>query len=136
MGDRYELLPIVINAILYKKIIAHIGGGEATKGLIDEQIRNMVTKAAHLHLPHPKYIQKILNMGEESKRIFNVGSLSVDGIKKIKKLSKQEVFKRLSLRRGKPIVLMTYHPVTLEDKISDKKQIENLLSVLENLILI
>ena len=55
LGDRYELLPIVINAILYKKIIAHIGGGEATKGLIDEQIRNMVTKAAHLHFTMEKH---------------------------------------------------------------------------------
>ncbi len=132
LGDRYELLPIILNAILFRKIIVHIGGGEATQGLIDEQVRNMVTKASHLHFTSSEtYSKKILHMGEERKRIFNVGSLSIDGIKKVKKLSKDKIYQQLSISKKKPIVLMTYHPVTLENRISDKEQINNLLDVLE-----
>ena len=37
LGDRYELIPVILNSILYNKLIVHIGGGEATQGLIDEQ---------------------------------------------------------------------------------------------------
>ena len=49
LGDRYERLPIILNSILYKKPIIHLHGGEITEGLIDEQIRHMISKAAHLH---------------------------------------------------------------------------------------
>ena len=49
LGDRIELLPIVHAAIIFRKPIIHIHGGEVTEGALDEQIRHMITKASHIH---------------------------------------------------------------------------------------
>lgn len=126
LGDRYELIPIILNSILYKKIIAHIGGGETTTGLIDEQIRGMISKASHLHFTTSKNSsQKLISMGENKKRIFNTGSLSIDYIKQITKIKKNKIIKQYGLDNNLPIVLFTYHPVTLEFKTSVSEQIEN-----------
>ena len=44
LGDRYEILAMANVATIYKILIAHIHGGEATEGLIDEAIRHSITK--------------------------------------------------------------------------------------------
>ncbi|MDZ7742748.1 MAG: UDP-N-acetylglucosamine 2-epimerase [Bacteroidota bacterium] len=86
-GDRYELLPIVQAAIIYHKPIIHIHGGEATQGAIDEQIRHMITKAAHIHFAScEEYAQNIRKMGEESWRVFNTGALAVENMQEISSL--------------------------------------------------
>ena len=132
LGDRYELIPIILNAILFRKIIAHIGGGEATQGLIDEQVRNMISKAAHIHFTTTKkYASKLIKIGEQKKRIFNVGSLSIDGIHKVKKKSKDEIYRKYGFNRNLPIVILTYHPVTLEFALSHNKQIKNCFDALK-----
>lgn len=131
LGDRYELIPIIFNSILYNKLIVHIGGGEATQGLIDEQVRNMISKAAHIHFTTTKkYANKLLKIGEQRKRIFNVGSLSIDGIFRVKKTSKNEIYKKYGFDKNLPIVILTYHPVTLEFGVSPSQQIENCFNAL------
>lgn len=49
LGDRIERLPIINTAIIYRKLIFHLHGGEITEGAIDDQVRHMITKASHLH---------------------------------------------------------------------------------------
>lgn len=133
LGDRYELLAIVSNAIIFKKPIIHLHGGEITEGAIDEQIRHMVTKASHIHCAAcEEYAQNIINMGEEKWRVHNVGALSVDNIKSIPKLPKYKLFKTLNLDPNKDTILLTYHPVTLEFNISPIQQIKNLFEALNN----
>ena len=93
LGDRFEKLAIVNNAIIYNKPIIHLHGGEVTEGVIDNQIRNMITKASHLHfVVCEQYRNNIINMGEDKKRVFNFGSLAVDNIKTVKKISKKNYF--------------------------------------------
>lgn len=131
LGDRFELLAIVTNAILFKKPIIHIHGGERTEGIIDEQIRHMITKAAHIHFATcEEYAENIRRMGESAWRVHNVGALSVDNIVQMKKISKSKLFDSLNLSDGKPVILMTYHPVTLEFEISPLQQIMNIFSAL------
>ncbi|MFQ5771926.1 MAG: UDP-N-acetylglucosamine 2-epimerase, partial [bacterium] len=133
LGDRFELLAIVANAILFKKPIIHIHGGEKTEGSIDEQIRHMLTKAAHIHfVASDEYARNIRQMGEPPWRIYNTGSLAVDNIKHNKKIDKAELFQELNLDVHKPTVLMTYHPVTLEFNISPIDQIKNAFSALKS----
>tara|TARA_B100001741_G_C16547679_1_gene597673 strand:- start:1277 stop:2434 length:1158 start_codon:yes stop_codon:yes gene_type:complete len=133
LGDRYEIIPIILNAILFKKIIVHIGGGESTQGLIDDQIRGMISKSAHIHFTSSSvYSKKLLGLGEESKRIFNVGSLSVDALKEVKKISKNQLLRIYKLDNLKPIAILTYHPVTLEFGISIEKQIKNMFQALSS----
>jgi len=132
LGDRFEVLSVVINAILFKKPIIHISGGEKTEGLIDEQIRHMITKAAHLHFASCKeYGKNIRRMGEPAWRIHNTGSLNVDNMARAEKASKQKLYSDLGLYPGKRIALMTYHPVTLEYYISPGQQIKNVFDALK-----
>lgn len=131
IGDRFELLPIINTAIIFKKPIIHIHGGEESQGAIDEQIRHMITKAAHIHFVSCReYAANIRKMGEQEWRIFNVGALGIDNIVKNKKIPKSDLFKQLKLDKNKQTVLMTYHPVTLEYKISSLKQIKNVFNAL------
>ena len=133
LGDRYELLPIIQTAIIFRKVIIHIHGGERTEGAIDEQIRHIITKAAHIHFAAcEEYAQNIKKLGEPKQRVFNTGALAVDNMKKINNLSKQELFINLKLKTDMPTVLLTYHPVTLEFETSPKEQIVNLFEALEN----
>ena len=132
LGDRYELLPIVTCAILYNKKIVHIGGGEKTLGIIDEQVRNMVSKSAHLHFTSNKYFKKqLINMDENYRSIFNVGSLSTENIKKIKRIDKKNLFQKFKIDIKLPLILMTYHSTTLEFNVSVKEQINNIFKALE-----
>lgn len=133
LGDRFELLAVVTNAILYKKPIIHIHGGEITNGVIDEQIRHMVTKAAHLHFTSCKtHADNIKKMAEQKWRIYNTGALAVDNIKRVRKSSKKMLFQQLNLDITKPVALMTYHPVTLEFQLSSGQQIQNVFQALES----
>lgn len=131
LGDRYELLSIVQAAIIFGKPIIHIHGGEITQGAIDEQIRHMITKASHIHFAAcDEYTKNIRNMGEEQWRVFNTGSLAIENIKDIGYINKEELFTNIGLSIDKNTVLMTYHPVTLENAISTNNQINNLFEAL------
>lgn len=131
LGDRFELLSIVTCAILFNKPIIHLHGGEITKGAIDEQVRHMITKAAHLHFVScDQYAENIRRMAEPAWRIFNTGALAVDNMTGIEKISKKDLFKELQLKIDLPTILMTYHPVTLEQNISVNKQMDNIFKTL------
>jgi len=133
LGDRFEILAIVSSAILFKKPIIHLHGGEATEGLIDEQIRHMITKGAHLHFASCEdYAKNIRKMGEPDWRIYNTGALGIDNIVKNERLPKKTLFAELGLDENKRLAIMTYHPVTLEFDISPPDQIQNVLSALED----
>ena len=91
LGDRFELLPAGIAATFAKIPIAHIHGGETTTGVFDEAIRHSITKMSWWHFVAAKeYEKRVIQLGENPKRVFNVGGLGVDAIKKAKLLSKKE----------------------------------------------
>lgn len=134
LGDRYELLSIVSNAIIFRRPIVHIHGGERTEGAIDEQIRHMITKASHIHFAAcEEYAQNIISMGEEPWRVYNTGALAIDNIKRIPKKSKEELFRQLNLNPLKDVALVTYHPVTLESDVSTIIQVKNMFESLKGL---
>ena len=133
LGDRYEILAAVIAALFAKIPIAHIHGGETTQGAYDEAIRTSITKMAWWHFVAAKEYQKrVIQLGEDSERVFNVGGLGVDAIKKTKLLSKKELIKNTGIQFRKKNLLVTYHPVTLEKQTS-QKHFQVLLDVLQEL---
>lgn len=133
LGDRFELLPIINAAIIFRKPIIHIHGGERTEGALDEQVRHMITKAAHIHFcASEDYRKNILRMGEESWRVHNVGALSIDNIRKFSLLTKEELYEDIGLNANKKTVLCTYHPVTNDKQISCSRQVLNLFKALES----
>jgi len=49
IADRYEMLAPASVALALRTPIAHIEGGEISQGAIDDQVRNAITKMAHIH---------------------------------------------------------------------------------------
>ncbi|GKX65524.1 UDP-N-acetylglucosamine 2-epimerase [Inconstantimicrobium mannanitabidum] len=133
LGDRYEIFAAAATAMSMNIPIAHISGGEITEGAIDEQIRHAITKMSHIHFPGAQiYAQNIINMGEESWRVFNVGDPGIENIKITKFLNKEELKRQLGIDIDEDTLLITYHPVTLEiNELS--YQIENLLNSLNTI---
>ncbi len=131
LGDRYELFSAVLSAFFLKITLAHIHGGEKTVGALDDSIRHAITKLSHIHFPATEiYKKRIIQLGENANNVFNVGSLSVENIKNIKFLDRNEIFKRLGLDSEKKLLLVTYHPTTL-GKHNANEEIELLLHSLK-----
>ena len=87
LGDRYELLPIAAAAMNYRIPISHLHGGETTEGAIDECIRHAITKMSYLHFTSCEaYRQRVIQLGESPDRVFNVGAIGVENIKKCQRI--------------------------------------------------
>jgi GDP/UDP-N,N'-diacetylbacillosamine 2-epimerase (hydrolysing) len=131
LGDRYELLGCAIAATIFRVPITHLHGGEITSGAYDDSIRHSISKLSHLHFPvHEKYRNRLIQLGESPKTIFNYGALGAHSIKNINFKSKVELERELKIKLDKKIFLITFHPTTLE-KSKSKFQILNLLSALK-----
>lgn len=133
LGDRFEAFAAATAAMVSRIPIAHLNGGEATFGQIDEAIRHSITKMSHLHFTSmEEYRKKVIQLGEHPDRVFNVGAIGLDNIKKLKLLTEKTLEKQLNFKFGKHNLLVTFHPVTLEKKTS-QRQFQNLLSALDGL---
>lgn len=131
LGDRFEVFAAATAAMALNIPIAHIAGGESTEGAIDEQIRHSITKMAHIHFPScDYYAERIIKMGEEEWRVYNVGAPGLENIKKLKLLDKAELEKSLGMKLDLTTLLVTYHPVTLERE-NIEQHINNLLEALK-----
>ncbi len=133
LGDRYEICSAVNAAMVARIPIAHLHGGEATEGSIDEAIRHSITKMSHLHFTATEeYKNRVIQLGENPKRVFNVGGIGIENIKRNKLLSKDEFEKSIGFKLNKKNILVTFHPTTLEYKTS-QKQFQELLDAIEGL---
>lgn len=131
LGDRYEILAAVSAALFYQIPVAHLHGGEITEGAYDDSIRHAITKMSHLHFTSTEeYRKRVIQLGESPDRVFNVGAIGLDNIKTCKFLSKAELEKSLGFELGEKSLLVTYHPVTLENDTA-RRQCNNLLNVLD-----
>ncbi len=130
LGDRFEILAAATAALFYKIPIAHLHGGEITEGAYDDAIRHAITKMSHLHFTSTEENKnRVIQLGEEPSKVFNVGAIGIDNIKNMQLLSKFDLEKSLKFQIGEKCVLVTFHPVTLESN-SAEEQIDNLLEVL------
>lgn len=121
LGDRYEIQACAQACMLNNIPIAHIHGGETTQGAMDEAIRHSITKMSHLHFPSCEiYRKRIIQLGENPNRVFNVGALGVENIKKVPLFSKDELEKSLEFDFKEKNFLITFHPVTLEGNSSEQ----------------
>jgi GDP/UDP-N,N'-diacetylbacillosamine 2-epimerase (hydrolysing) len=130
LGDRYEIFSAVLAASFHKIPVAHIAGGESTSGTIDESIRHSITKFSHIHFAANKFYKKrIIQLGENPKNVYNVGSTSLDNIKNIKLYNKSFLSKELKINFLKKNFLVTFHP-SLYSKKDNVFELKNLLSAL------
>jgi len=132
LGDRFEAMAIAQSAMLACIPIAHIHGGETTQGLIDEAIRHSLTKMSHIHFTSTEpYKKRVIQMGEDPSKVFNVGAPGIDNILGLGLMSKDVLSESLGFDLGEEFFLVTYHPVTLEEN-GAIQALENLLSALDD----
>jgi len=132
LGDRYELLGAAIACMVHNVPIAHFHGGESTYGAIDEAIRHALTKFSHIHfVATEEYRKRVVQLGETPARVHNVGGLGVDAINRMHLLSRTELECDLGIKLKEKNLLITFHPVTL-DQQSSSLQIQELLDALED----
>lgn len=133
LGDRYEILSAACASLISKIPIAHIHGGEVTIGSWDDSIRHCISKMSHLHfVATEQYKKRVVQMGENPKKVYNVGGLGTEFINKIKLLSKKDLETSINFKFNKKNIIVTYHPVTLEDN-SEKKQFQQILEAIHEL---
>lgn len=132
LGDRYEILSAAIAAMISNIPIAHIHGGEKTEGAMDESIRHSITKMSHLHFTSTlEYKKRLIQLGEQPNRVFYTGGMGVEWIKRTNFLSKRELEKSIKFKFNKKNLLVTFHPVTLEN--NSKSQFKELLNAIDEL---
>lgn len=115
-GDRFETLAAAQAALILRIPIAHLFGGETTEGAFDEAIRHSVTKMSHLHLvQHQAAAERVRQLGEDPASILVVGSPALDALRETALLSREEVEAVLGFKLCDKNLLITFHPVTLQD---------------------
>ncbi|CAN5667347.1 UDP-N-acetylglucosamine 2-epimerase [soil metagenome] len=132
LGDRFDLLPVLISCLVNNIIVAHIHGGEISEGAIDESIRHSISKMSQYHFPAAEeYKDRLIQMGEDPEKIFNFGAPGLDSLYKISFMSRKEFVKKIGLKEDEKIALVTFHPATTEDISPDKEASNVTQAILE-----
>jgi GDP/UDP-N,N'-diacetylbacillosamine 2-epimerase (hydrolysing) len=134
LGDRYEIYSAVIAAYINRIPIAHIYGGETTQGSLDEGIRHSISKFSNIHfVSTQKYLNRLKQLGENKRFIYNVGSMGVEAIKSYKILKKEDIEKLLNIKFNKKNILATFHPETSNSKEINRNNLNKFLNSLGKL---
>ena len=132
-SDRFETFAFAISAYLRKIPIIHYEGGDVTEGgALDDNIRHAITKISNLHLTSNKdSLKRILNMGEEKWRCYNVGYSPFYSMQK-QKFNIKKIEKKFLLNSKKPLILFTFHPVIIDEN-DQRKDVDEIFKSLEYL---
>lgn len=132
LGDRYETLAVCCAAMNARIPIIHLYGGETTQGAVDEAIRHAITKMSYLHLASTEeHRHRIIQLGENPSRVFNVGAVGIENALHTPLLSKAELEDSLHFSLGPEYALITFHPVTLEG-FQAGVQVQSILKAIES----
>ena len=133
LGDRYEMFAAVTSSLPFNIPVAHIHGGETTLGSIDNAFRNSITHMSKFHFTCCEpYKQRVIELTGSNENVFNVGALSIENIRKLKLLSKKEIYDKYRIDLEKPTILVTFHPETIDFE-KNEEYITTLIKVLINL---
>jgi UDP-hydrolysing UDP-N-acetyl-D-glucosamine 2-epimerase len=117
LGDRFEILAAAQVALVMRIPLAHVHGGETSEGAFDEGIRHALTKMAQWHFVAAEpYRQRVVQLGESPDRVFNFGAPGLDQLDCILWMDKPALQDALGMELSSPLLLVTYHPVTLAEE--------------------
>jgi UDP-hydrolysing UDP-N-acetyl-D-glucosamine 2-epimerase len=115
LGDRFEMYSAALAALPFNIPVAHIHGGELTKGAIDDALRHSMTKLSHLHFVSTEiYRRRVIQLGEEPWRVILSGAPGLDNLDSMTLLSREKLESQLEIDLSHQTLLVTFHPVTLE----------------------
>ncbi len=113
-ADRYEMLASASVALALRIPVAHIEGGEISEGAIDDAVRNALTKMSHVHFTSTEQARaRVIAMGEEEWRVHRSGAPSLDHLRRVPLLSREQLEQRLGVDLSQPTAVVTYHPATI-----------------------
>lgn len=125
LGDRYEMFATASSSIPFNIPLAHIHGGEVTKGAIDNKYRNALTSISDLHFTshevHSENAKRISN----SQNVYNVGSLGIEAASIAEIIPINEFEDKFKVSVSKGFVLTTLHPETVD--LNNNKKVEELI---------
>ena len=85
IGDRYEMFAACASSIPFNIPIAHLHGGETTKGAFDDCFRHSISQMSTIHFTATeKYKNRVIELKGDKKNVHNVGALSIDNLKSLK----------------------------------------------------
>ncbi len=114
LGDRFEMFAAASAAIPFALPLVHLHGGEITEGAMDDQFRHAISKLSHLHFVSTEtYRDRLLQMGEEPWRVTVSGAPGLDHLNGFELWSLSALEDSLQMNLKSPLVLVTFHPVTL-----------------------
>ena len=117
LGDRYEALAMAIAAHFKKIKIIHLHGGESTQGALDDATRNAISQLSSVHFTSlDKHKLRVKDMVSKSNYVETVGPMCIDNIRNMKVVSKDLFEIKTKYKFTKKNILMTYHPVTNEER--------------------
>ena len=133
LGDRYEIFCAAVTAHMKGIKVVHLHGGELTLGAYDDAYRHSISKFSSLHFTASKnYRRRVIQLGENPRKVFNVGPLARESISHVKFLKKSELEKSLKLKLKQNVILATFHPeIGSEEK--NKQNLMNFIQVLGKL---
>jgi UDP-hydrolysing UDP-N-acetyl-D-glucosamine 2-epimerase len=131
-SDRFETLAVALVAHFMKIPIIHLEGGDVTEGgTLDDKSRHAITKLSDFHLvTNYDSKKRVLKLGEEKKRVFDIGFPPLNEINKKKLFPKKYIEQKFKIKDNEKIILFTYHPVPSE--IKNIKYIFNILNKVQN----
>jgi GDP/UDP-N,N'-diacetylbacillosamine 2-epimerase (hydrolysing) len=133
LGDRFEIFSAATAAHVLRIPVVHLYGGEVTAGAYDDAFRHAITKMSYLHFTScEEYRKRVIQLGEDPERVYNVGALGLDSIRTLRLLTKNYLKKDPGISFGERNLLVTFHPVTLEKETS-RTHFGNLIEVLGEL---
>lgn len=139
LGDRYEIFAAAVAATVCRIPIVHIHGGETTEGAFDESFRHSITKMSHVHfVASEEYRNRVIQLGEIPNKVILTGGLGVDIIANIKLLNRKDIEKSLEIKFLRRNLLITFHPVTLENNTGSfqmKAMLESLKELQDTLLI-
>lgn len=134
LGDREESIATALVGAYMNIPVAHISGGDRVVGNVDDQVRHAVTKLAHLHFTTSQdSAERVLKLGEQPFRTFNVGNPGLDRILSVPHLSAAELSERLgtTIQYDKPLIMLIQHVISSEIGDAYKQMRETLEAIAE-----
>jgi GDP/UDP-N,N'-diacetylbacillosamine 2-epimerase (hydrolysing) len=117
LGDREESMTTALAGAYMNIPVAHIAGGDRVIGNVDDQVRHAVTKLAHIHLvTNAESQDRILRLGEQDFRVFNVGNPGLDRLLDVPFIDCAELSQRLgfSIAEDEPLIMVIQHVISTE----------------------
>ncbi|MEM7261883.1 MAG: UDP-N-acetylglucosamine 2-epimerase, partial [Planctomycetota bacterium] len=131
LGDRSEIFAAATAAAATRRVLAHIHGGDRTRGGLDESYRHAITKLSHVHFAASDASrERIVAMGEPANSVHSVGAPGLDSLRSFEPFSRLEIAARLGVELPTPFVVVIQHAVS-SDPASAAEQIRTTLRAID-----